>query len=127
MSTSLPQTPAELLEWTWPQIEPHYRALAERPLTADNVMQWLADWSRLSEHVNELFSRLNVAITVDTADAEAERRFNAFLDEIYPASQAAEQKLKEKLLASGLEPPGFEIPLRNMRAEAALFREANLP
>jgi oligoendopeptidase F len=26
-----------------------------------------------------------------------------------------------------LEPAGFEIPLRNLRAEAALFREANLP
>jgi oligoendopeptidase F len=41
--------------------------------------------------------------------------------------EAAEQKLKQKLLASNLEPAGFEIPLRNMRAEAALFRETNLP
>ena len=41
--------------------------------------------------------------------------------------EAAEQELKQKLLESGLEPAGFEIPLRNMRAEAALFREANLP
>ena len=37
------------------------------------------------------------------------------------------QKLKEKLLESGLQPAGFEIPLRNMRAEADLFREENLP
>jgi oligoendopeptidase F len=35
--------------------------------------------------------------------------------------------LKEKLLASALEPEGFAIPLRNMRAEAELFQEANLP
>ena len=40
---------------------------------------------------------------------------------------AAEQALKQKLLASGLEPEGFAIPLRNMRAEADLFREENLP
>ena len=38
-----------------------------------------------------------------------------------------EQKLKEKLLESGLQPKGFEIPLRNMRAEADLFRAENLP
>ncbi len=35
--------------------------------------------------------------------------------------------LKQKLLASGLQPEGFEIPLRNMRAEADLFRSENLP
>ena len=38
----------------------------------------------------------------------------------------AEQKLKQKLLDSGLEPGDFGVPLRNMRAEAQLFREANL-
>ena len=38
-----------------------------------------------------------------------------------------EQVLKEKLLSSGLEPSGFAIPLRNMRAEADLFRAENLP
>ena len=52
---------------------------------------------------------------------------NQFLDGIFPNVMAAEQKLKEKLLASKLEPKGFEIPLRNMRAEADLFRAANLP
>ena len=39
----------------------------------------------------------------------------------------AEQRLKKKLLASGLEPDGFNIPLRNLRAEAELFRDQNLP
>ncbi len=124
---SLPQNPEELLHWSWPQIEPHYQALAARDLTAENVAEWLTDWSRLSERIHEMEQRLHVATTVDTADAEAERRFQSYLDEIYAASQAAEQKLKEKLLASGLEPEGFEVPLRNMRAEAALFREVNLP
>jgi len=39
----------------------------------------------------------------------------------------ADQKLKEKLLASGLEPAGFEEPLRRMRAEAAIYRAENIP
>jgi oligoendopeptidase F len=127
MPASLPQDAEELIRWTWPQIEPHYQALAARTPTADNVSGWLADWSRLTERVIEMYARLNVAATVNTADAEAEQRYKKYLDEIYPASEAAEQTLKEKLLASGLEPEGFTIPLRNMRAEAALFREANLP
>ncbi len=64
---------------------------------------------------------------MNTADAEAEKNYHAFLGEVYPQVETAEQELKQKLLNSGLEPAGFEIPLRNMRAEAALFRETNLP
>jgi len=37
------------------------------------------------------------------------------------------QQLKEKLLASRLTPPDFEIPLRNMRSEVSLFRKENIP
>ena len=62
----------------------------------------------------------------ETADEAAEQRMHRFLDGIFRNVMAAEQKLKEKLLASRLEPKGFEIPLRNMRAEADLFRESNL-
>ncbi|MGH2594121.1 MAG: M3 family metallopeptidase, partial [Anaerolineae bacterium] len=127
MFNSLPHDADELMRWSWLHIEPYYRDLEARKLSAASVTHWLTDWSRLDECVNEMLARLSVATTVNTADEEAERRYKAYLDEIYPAAQAAAQKLKEKLLASGLRPDGFEIPLRNMRAEAALFREANLP
>ena len=70
----------------------------------------------------ERYQRLYVAITVDTTDEASKQAYDSFLDEIYPNAQAAEQKLKEKLLASGLEPVGFEIPLSNLRAEAEIFR-----
>jgi oligoendopeptidase F len=123
----LPKTTEELMAWNWPQIEPLYKDLQARTLTADGVKGWLADWSRLSEHVSEMYQRLYVATTVNTADSLAEERYMAFLDDIRAQSEAEEEKLKEKLLASGLETDGFAIPLRNMRTEAALFREANLP
>jgi oligoendopeptidase F len=115
------------MAWTWPQIEPLCKGLEAQQLSAANVNDWLAEWSHLSENIFEMRERLYVATTVNTADTEAEKRYNAFLDDIQPNAEAADQRLKEKLLASGLEPHGFEIPLRNMRTEAALFREANLP
>ncbi len=127
MPEKLPSTPAELIDWTWPAIEPHYRELEARPVAAASVAGWLADWTRLGERLEELYSRLTVATSINTADKEAEDRLNRFLDTIFPAALAAEQKLKQKLLASRLEPEGFEIPLRNLRAEAELFRESNLP
>jgi oligoendopeptidase F len=127
MLKNLPSTPEALTAWTWPEIEPHYKDLQSRLLTADNVEGWLTDWTRLGEKLDEMYSRLAVATSVNTADKEADERMNQFLDGIFPNAMAAEQGLKEKLLASNLEPEGFEIPLRNMRAEADLFRESNLP
>jgi oligoendopeptidase F len=127
MLKNLPTTPETLLDWTWPEVEPHYKDLESRPLTAAGVSEWLTDWTRLGEKLDELYSRLSVATSINTADKEADARMNKFLDGIFPNAMAAEQKLKEKLLASKLEPAGFEIPLRNMRAEADLFRESNLP
>jgi oligoendopeptidase F len=127
MLTSLPNTPTDLLNWGWPEIEPHYRDLAERPLTAASVADWLADWSQLAVRLDELQKRLYVATTVNTADAEAQARHAAYFAQVYPGAQAAEQTLKRKLLDSGLQPEGFAMPLRTMRAEAAIFREANLP
>jgi oligoendopeptidase F len=127
MFSTLPHQPSEFIHWTWPQFEPYYQNLIERSLSADNVEVWLSDWSHLGRLVYEAQSRLAVANTLNTADAEAEQRYLTFLSEVFPHVQAAEQRLKQKLLESGLEPAGLEIPLRNMRAEAALFREINLP
>jgi oligoendopeptidase F len=127
MLKNLPTNPHEIIAWAWPAIEPYYKELEARALSASSVNSWLADWSSVSERFQEMRSRLSVATTVNTADKEAEAHMNAFLDGIFPNVMTAEQKLKEKLLASKLEPKGFEIPLRNMRAEADLFRESNLP
>ena len=126
MLKKLPTTPQEIIAWTWPAIEPNYIDLEARPLSATNVAGWLADWSSIGERIEELYSRLSVATSINTADKEAEARMNVFLDGIFPKVMAAEQKLKEKLLASKLEPKGFEIQLRNMRTEADLYRESNL-
>jgi oligoendopeptidase F len=127
MLKNLPSTPEALIDWTWPEIEPHYKDLETRPLKKANAAEWLADWTRLGEKLDEMYARFWVATSINTADKEADERMNKFLDAIFPPAMAAEQKLKEKLLASKLKPKGFEIPLRNMVAEADLFRESNLP
>jgi oligoendopeptidase F len=127
MTTDLPKNAFEFMDWRWERIAPYYQELADRHLDEKTVSGWLADWSHLGDLIHETHQRLWVATSVNTVDQVAEERYNAFLDHIYPQAQAADQKLKEKLLASGLEPDGFERPLRNMRSEAAIFREANLP
>ena len=125
--SALPKDATGILDWEWARFEPFYQELASRSLTKQNVAQFLSDWTRLKELLDEMFSRLNVAKDSNTADGEAERRYNRYLDEIYPKLMPEEQRLKRKLVESGLRPEGFELPLRRIETETALFREANIP
>ncbi len=129
MFASLPEHSAEFFReanWSWSQFKPFYADLLRRPLNTSTVEAWLSDWSRLGEIMHDIYWRSYVGITVDTTDAAAQSHYQNFLDRIFPHAQSADQKLKEKLLASGLEPPGFELPLKNLHTEAAIFQEANL-
>ncbi|MCA9968853.1 MAG: M3 family oligoendopeptidase, partial [Anaerolineales bacterium] len=127
MSLSLPETVHDFMDWPWERIAPYYDELAQRPLTPDTVDQWLKDWTQLTKLIFERSSRLSVAKTLNTADETAEAAFNAFLENIFPPSQAAEQRLRLRLLESGLEPDGMAVPLTKIRADVEMFREENLP
>jgi oligoendopeptidase F len=123
----LPTDAASILALTWSDYEPYYKELESRPLNSENIQTWLNDWSRLAETADEQYWRLNIATTVNTADQAIEEAFNKYVEELQPLIKTAEQKLKDKLLASGLSPKGFETALRMMQAEAEIFTEANLP
>ncbi len=127
MFESFPPNPQALIEYSWQDYEPYYRDLLARPLDSSTVPGFLTDWTKLAEAMDETYSRLHVAITVNTADQRAEERYNNFLDTIYPKAEEFEQELKKKLLDAGLEPAGFSSALRKMRTEAEIFREINIP
>ncbi len=127
MPNQLPKDPSIFMHWDWSQLKKYASDLADRPLNPSTLDVWVMDWSDLNRVVSEIYSRLWIATTLDTTSQAAQQRFNDFLDKTYDPFQAANQELKQKLLASSLQPKGFEIPLRNMRLEAAIFREENLP
>lgn len=120
-------TTDELIKLEWKDLEPHYTALADAKISSESIEKWMRQWTLVSDVQDELFNRVYVVTSVNTADKEAQARFDKYMEEIYPKAMAAEQKLKEKLLSSGLMIEGFEVPMRNMREEFALFREENLP
>src|SRR5512144_3132549 len=115
---ALPTDKESILALTWKDLEPYYQELELRPLNSGNIQAWLNDWSRLAQTADEQYWRLNIATTVNTADATIEEQFNRYVDEMQPLVKTAEQKLKDKLLASGLSPRGFETALRMMQVEA---------
>ena len=124
---SLPRDAKSILALRWADYAPYYQELAERRLNEENIQAWLDDWSRLAETADEQYWRLNIATTVNTADTQSEEQYNKYIEEIQPQVKTAEQRLKDRLLASGLSPKGFETALRRMRAEAEIFTEENLP
>jgi len=127
MFTTLPTDARAALDWTWERFAPYFEDLERRPLAAGTLEAWMADWSRLSDLMSEAGARLNLAYDLDTADADAEARYFRYLETIVPPAEAADHRLKAKLIASGLTPEGMAVPLRDLRASVALFREANLP
>lgn len=127
MFNGLPLNVEVLMKWSWPQFKPYYVDLASRKINAKSIREWLADWSSLDDCVSEKYSRLHVATTRNTKDKQAEADFASFLDVEFPAVTAADQRLKEALLATGLDLPEMHVPIQRMRADADLYREANLP
>jgi oligoendopeptidase F len=125
--TALPPTSAEFEQLGWADIELWYRELLAVQLTATNVEDWLLQWSQLSALVDETNNWLQILTMRDTANESYAQRRARFLDDIFGPIQRAEQQVKTHLLASGLEPEGFALPLRKLRADSELFREENVP
>jgi oligoendopeptidase F len=126
MLKNLPSTPDAILEMEWVDYEPHFKSLQSTQLTSENVNDWLLGWSALADRLDEQYTRLFVATTQFTNDEGIEKRFNHFVESIQPQARTEEQNLKEKLLASSLQPDNFKMGLKKMRAEADIFREENL-
>jgi oligoendopeptidase F len=127
MFENLPESALDVMDWRMEHYQPYFQQLMETELTAENVGAWLKGWTQLGDLIMEVFSRLAVANSQNTADAEAERRYLSYVESMLPPLQMANNLLQRKLVESGLQPEGFEVPLRNMRTELEIFRETNLP
>ena len=118
---------AEFAILDWKGIQPFYDQLLDTDLEEESLDSWMESWSDLRKLVDERYARLSLATALDMSDEAAEKSYHGFLENVYPSIRAADQKLKEKILESGLIPAGMELALRKMRLEADLFCEENLP
>ena len=125
--STLPTNAESILAMSWQDYEPYFNDLESRKLDASTIDAWLDDWSALASCVDEQYTRLEIVTSQHTADEDLQAQFDRFLDEVQSATKTADQKLKEKLLASGLQPDGFEVALKMMQGESEIFRAENLP
>jgi oligoendopeptidase F len=114
------------------QIEPLYQRLLERPLNSTGeIEQWLLDFSELSSAVDEYGSRRYIDKSCHTDDAEIEKRFMHFVENVEPKIKPLYFQLQKKLLESThvslLDQKRYFVLLRKWRADVEIFREENIP
>jgi oligoendopeptidase F len=120
-----PQSPRDLAQATWAEIEPHYERLATQPL--DDVDTWLHDWSRFNEILAEARAMASVAYTCDAGDPDKEAAHLRFARDIGPRAREQEVRLGRRLLDTGQPRPGLETFVRRLRNQDEIFRQANVP
>ena len=127
----IPNLPFPIDTNDWTLFQTRYDALAATPLTTDSVPGWLERWSELNRVVEEVGAIVHIESTLDTTDKAKEQAFLNFVENMEPNYRRAEQILKERLIAYAKSDEalgeGLRMPLRKMRNQADLFREANVP
>jgi len=91
---NLPTKPQDIISLTWADLKPYDNELKSRPISSLNVEQWLRDWTAVSDRVSEMYSRLSLATTVNTADEKADQMFKNFLDNVFPAAMTMCSRLR---------------------------------
>ena len=111
----------------WETFLPYYEELLARPLTPATTRQWLADWSKLSQLIQEVLRQAYVDKSIDTTDPVKEQAYLDYINEVAPPARLAEQVLKERLLSLDITDEDMTLVLRQMRNEAELFHSDNVP
>ena len=115
----------------WNTVQPHVDALLAAELTPATADAWLQQWSDLASVLYETQAQINRKVTENTADEEADRQFLVFVEQIMPQARVADQALRDRLLtlqAHGYTPGPTTVELlRRFRAEASIYRAANVP
>lgn len=127
----IPNPPFAIDGTDWEPFQARYEALLTSSLDGDDMTGWLHEWSQLNRLVEEAGALAYINASLDTADEAAERAFLHFIENVEPNYRRADQALKERLLATTSDNAALgadmAIVLRNMRNQAELFREANVP
>jgi len=126
--TPLPTTIDQIDPRDWETFSPLFAELEKRPLTAETVEYWLADYSHLSKLLEEAYSDAYARKTLDTTNEKHEQTYLDIVENVIPPATLANHALKVRLINAPTDHiPNLSIPLRQMRDEVDLFRKANVP
>lgn len=118
----------------WPQIAPLFGELERRApqiKTAAELEAWLLDWSELGAALDEEGSRRYIAMTCHTDNADAEKAYLHFVENIEPELKPRQFALEKMYAAHPIReqlPRGrFAVFDRDVKNHVELFRPENVP
>jgi oligoendopeptidase F len=118
----------------WNQVSPLFDKLektAASARTPAELERWLLDGGELSAALDEESSRRYIAMTCHTDNAEAEKAYLHFVEEIEPRTKPRQFNLAQLFLEhparAGLPKDRYFIFDRSTKAQAELFRAENVP
>src|SRR5947209_2648986 len=121
--------PATVNPGEWDQIAPLFDALESRLSLCNSAAEleaWLLDWSELSAALDEESSRRYIAMTCHTDNADAEKAYLHFVEQIDPQTKPRQFKLAQAYVAhplrSQLPKQRYEVYDRDTRVQVELFR-----
>ena len=117
----------------WPQIAPLFDQLERRAAeatSADALELWLLDWSELNAALDEEASRRYIAMTCHTDNADAEKAYLHFVENVDPQLKPRQFALEKIYVA---HPQGEKLPKarfqvfdRDVKNHVELFRKENV-
>jgi oligoendopeptidase F len=109
----------------------HLETQAAQCVSLSDLERWLLDWSELSAALDEESSRRYIAMTCHTENADAERAYLHFVEQIEPQLKPRQFKLSQIYLAQALRgqltQKRYEVFDRDTKMHVELFRPENVP
>jgi len=126
--------PPEIDLGDWGRIAPLFDQLEARaPACADaaGLEAWLLDWSELIAALDEESSKRYIAMTCHTDNAEAERAYLHFVEQVEPQIKPRQFKLAQLYVShparAKLPRERFQVFDRDTKVHVELFRQENVP
>ncbi|MGB7158038.1 MAG: M3 family oligoendopeptidase, partial [Tepidisphaeraceae bacterium] len=133
-ATAYPRTfvSQDLTVSTFADVEPLYRELIDRPIDSPAALErWLRDFSELASVVDEVGSRRYIDKSCHTDNAEIEKSYLRFVEEIDPKIKPLYFELQKKFLASphrsALTDGRYAMLAQRWTPDVELFRDENVP
>jgi oligoendopeptidase F len=117
----------------WPQIAPLFGQLENRAASAKSAAdleKWLLDWSELNAALDEEASRRYIAMTCHTDNADAEKAYLHFVENVEPQLKLRQFALEQIYVAhpqfNQLPKARYEVFTRDVKNHVTLFRPENV-
>ena len=118
----------------WPQIAPLFDRLEQRAAqcrSAAELERWLLEWSELTAALDEESSCRYIAMTCHTDNADAEKAYLHFVENVEPQLKPRQFALEKIYVAhpqrEKLPQPRFQVLDRDVKNRVELFRPENVP